>query len=90
MTLSETKAKGMGLAESECCYIAEVDIPYSAYISQVFNFTNFVNFKLFVKFIQLKFEPLHCQVHGQHSSVKFFQQITIWENFDLQNISAIR
>ena len=38
-------------------------IPYSAYISRVFNF---VNFETFAKLIQLKFEPLgyaHEQVH---------------------------
>ena len=33
-------------------------ILYSAYISRVFNFTNFVNLESFVKFIQLKFEQL--------------------------------
>ena len=27
------------------------------------------------KFIQLKFEPLCCQAHGQHASTKFLQQI---------------
>ena len=37
-------------------------------ISRVFNFANL---KLFAKFIELNFEPLH----GQHASVKYFQQI---------------
>ena len=30
-------------------------LPYSAYISQVFNFANFVNLESFAKFIQLQF-----------------------------------
>ena len=47
-------------------------ILYSAYVLWVFNFTNFVNLELFVKLIQLKFEPLRCHVHGQHTSMNFF------------------
>ena len=48
---------------STCLHIT---LPYSAYISRVFNFANFVNFESFAKLIQLKFEPLghaHAQVH---------------------------
>ena len=48
---------------------------YSAYISQVFNFVSFVNFELFVKFIELKFEQLLCQAHGQHASTIFFNKL---------------
>ena len=51
-------------------------IPYSTYISRVFNFTNFVNLESFMEFIQLKFEPLHCNTHGQHKFAKFVQRIT--------------
>ena len=47
-------------------------IPYSAYISRIFNFANLESF---MKFIQLKFETLHCNTHGQHEFAKFFQQI---------------
>ena len=49
--------------------------PYSAYILRVFNFVNFVNLESFVKFIQLKFEPLHCHTCEQHEFAKLFQQI---------------
>ena len=41
-------------------------IPYSAYITRIFNFANFANFESFAKLIQLKFEPpghAHAQVH---------------------------
>ena len=50
-------------------------VPYSAYISRVFNFMNFVTLELFTKFIQQKFEPLHCNTHGQHEFAKFIQRI---------------
>ena len=53
----------------------EWTIPYSACISQVFNFANFANLESLVKFIELKFEPLHCHIHGQHKFAKFFQRI---------------
>ena len=39
-------------------------IPFSAYISRVFNFANIANLESFAKFIQRKFEPLHCNTHG--------------------------
>ena len=42
-------------------------IPFSAYISWVFNFANLESF---VIFIQLKFEPLHFHTHGQHAFTK--------------------
>ena len=41
---------------------------YSTCILRVFNIMNFVNLESFVKFIQLKFEPLCCHTHGQHAS----------------------
>ena len=50
-------------------------LPFSAYISWVFNFTNFANLESFAKFIQQKFEPLHCNTHGQHEFAKFIQRI---------------
>ena len=50
-------------------------IPYSAYISRVFNFANFANLESFAKFIQRNFEPLHCNTHGQHEFAKFIQRI---------------
>ena len=50
----------------------EMDIPYSAYISRVFNFANLESF---AKFIQRKFEPLLCNTHGQHEFAKFIQRI---------------
>ena len=40
-----------------------------------FLFLNFTNLESFVKFIQLKFEPLCCHVHGQHASAKYFSRI---------------
>ena len=47
---------------------------YSAYISWVFNFTNLESF---TKFIQLKFEPLHCHTHAWATRIhEFFQQIS--------------
>ena len=45
-------------------------LPYSTYISWVFNFANLAN----LEFIKLKFEPLRCHVHGQHVSAKFFNE----------------
>ena len=50
-------------------------VPYSAYISQVFNLVNFANLESFMKFIQLKLEPLCCHMHGQHTSMNIFQRI---------------
>ena len=50
-------------------------IPYSAYISRVFNFANIANLESFAKFIQRKFEPLRCNTHGQHEFAKFIQRI---------------
>ena len=73
--------------------LEQIFILCSAYISQVFNFVNFVNFESFAKFIQLKFEPLHCQAHGQHASAKFFSmksfKTAFCENVDLRNMSGI-
>ena len=57
------------------CLACGFHLLYSAYILQVFNFANFVNLELLAKFIQLKFQPLHCNTHGQHEFAKFFQQI---------------
>ena len=54
---------------------------------------NFVNLESFVRFMQLKFEPLHYHTHGQNASAKYFQRIpskVIRENLDPQNISAIQ
>ena len=69
-------------------------IQYSAYISRVFNFTNFASLESFVQFFKLKFETLHCNTHEQHEFVKFFStnsfKAAIRENLDLRNISAIR
>ena len=56
-------------------------IPYSAYISRVFNFANFANLEPFAKLIQLKFEPLGCHAHGQHALAKFFQRIPSKQQF---------
>ena len=52
----------------------DLSILYSTYILQVFNFVNFANLESFTKFIQLKFEPLCCHTHGQHTSAKFFHE----------------
>ena len=68
VTASDSVA-GMWLGDNE------KRIPYSAYISRVFNFMNFANLELFTKFIQLKFESLRCHMHGQHAFVNFFQRI---------------
>ena len=57
------------------CLVKNCSIPYSAYISLVFNFVNFMNLESFVNFIQQKFEPLHCNTHGQHEFAKFIQRI---------------
>ena len=65
-------------------------LPYSAYILRVFNFTNFTNLESFAKFIQLKFQPLCCNTHGQHKFVKEFLQSSYSQNLDPRNISAIR
>ena len=54
---------------------------------RVFNLANLANFESFAKCIQLKFEPLHCHVHVQHSMNSF--KTAIRENLDPQNISAI-
>ena len=35
----------------------------------------FANLESFAKFIQRKFEPLHCNTHGQHEFAKFIQRI---------------
>ena len=62
----------------------------SAHISRVFNFTNFTNSELFVKFIQLKFESCAVHTHEQQELAKFFQRFffktAIRENLDPQNI----
>ena len=55
-----------------CMWLFLIYLPYSAYISQVFNF---VNLESLAKFIQLKFEPLRCNIHGQHEFAKFIQRI---------------
>ena len=59
-------------------------LPYSAYISRVFNFVNFANLESFAKFIQLKFEPLCCNTHGQHKFANYFKA-AIRENLDPRN-----
>ena len=51
-----------------CSYIL-----YSTYISRVFNFANFTNLESFAKFIQLKFEPLRCNMHLPNFFNKFLQ-----------------
>ena len=56
-------------------------IPYSAYISQVSNLTNFVNLESFAKLIQRKFDSL------QFFSTNSFKT-AIRENLDPRNISA--
>ena len=67
-----SSARGSG-EQLPCVDLLGKLIPYSEYISRVFNFANFVNFVSFVKFIQLNFKPLRFHSHGQHAFVKFFQ-----------------
>ena len=65
---------GMLRCMPELCTSRNMRLPYSTYISRVFNFANFTNLELFVKFIHLKFEPLHCHTYGQHEFAKFFNK----------------
>ena len=51
---------------------------YSAYILWVFNFANLESF---VKYIQLKFEPLRCHTHGKLKFAKLFQRIPLKQLF---------
>ena len=62
-------------------------------ISTVWYFAGlyFVNLESFTKFIQRKFEPLRCHMHGQCASTNFFPfKTAICENLYLQDISAIQ
>ena len=56
--------------------VIQQSVPYSAKFSRVFNFTNFANFKPFVKLFQRKFltrKPyrLCCRIYNEHSQKRY-------------------
>ena len=72
-------------------------IPYSAYISRVFNFANFVNLESFAKLFRRNISHFEVEPHWRRIEQRIreiistnFLKTAIRENLDPRNISAIR